>query len=317
MHAHATWTAKTASRDAGVELGEKISANVAHLKVVIVYATVHHELEKLLEGLASKLPAGTVVSGCSSHGLTLRNFFQEDGFLAGAIGLGDAGLVGASALEHEINVDTVEKAKRLAQQIRDQLGRSPKALVVYYDPLSRVDVPKLIAGLNAVLPDTLVVGGAAGQPWGPMVRTYQFDGTRVSTGACVALGLDGPFGVLCGRSSGAAPAGIRMKVTRSDGNHLLELDGRPALDVWLEMVGRETSTNNVDDSAAWAIGLRQKDSGTIDGEELWTIMAAFGFDPARKSVILQASVPEMSRSRVAVIACTLSTGPTSQSTRST
>jgi len=83
-----------------------------------------------------------------------------------------------------------------------------------------------------------------------------------------------------------------MKVTRSDGNHLLELDGRPALDVWLEMVGRETSTNNVDDSAAWAIGLRQKDSGTIDGEELWTIMAAFGFDPARKSVILQASVPE-------------------------
>jgi hypothetical protein len=222
-----------------------------------------------------------------------RNFFREDGFLVGAIGLGGEGVRVSAAMAGEIQLGTFEKGQGLARAVSAGLGGAPRALILYYDALSRVDVPQLLAGITQVLPTTVVVGGAAGQPWGPMVRTYQFLGKAVSSGSCVALGLDGPFEVLSGRTSGAVSAGIKMRVTRAEGTLILELDGRPALDVWLEMVGRPESTTNVDDSASWAVGLRTAHADApVEGEESWTIMAAFGLDPARRGVFLQASVAE-------------------------
>ena len=253
---------------------------------------MHHDLAALLEGVRSRIPAEVTVCGCSSQGVVARNFFREDGFLAGAIGLGDPALVAVSAQAQDIQLDTIEKARAMARSLADAPGGPPSAVILYYDPLSRVDVPTLIEGFRQVLPGSVVVGGGAGQPWGPMVKTYQLLGDTVSSGACVALGLSGPFGVLTARSSGAESTGISMAVTRAEGNHLLEIDGQPALDVWLDMVGRDRSTNNVDDTAAWAVGVRNATDAPVDGEEQWTIMAAFGFDAERRSVILQGSVRE-------------------------
>jgi len=292
MHAHAVWTEDATSLEAGRRLGDALAKGVPDLKVAVVYATVHHDLAALLEGVTSQVPAGVTVCGCSSQGVVSRNYFKEDGFLAGAMGLGGPTLSAMATMHTEIQLGTVEKARAMAQALAAAPGGPPKVVVLYYDPLSRVDVPALLEGFRQVLPNAVLVGGGAGQPWGPMVQTYQLLGTTVSSGACVALGLSGPFEAMTARSSGAESTGISMTITRTEGNHLLEIDGQPALDVWLEMVGRDRATNNVDDTAAWAVGVRTGADAPLEGEEPWTIMAAFGFDPARRSVILQGSVPQ-------------------------
>ena len=63
-----------------------------------------------------------------------------------------------------------------------------------YDPLCGADVERLLAGVREIV-GCPVVGGAASQPWGPMVRTYQYISDRVTSGSAVAIGLSGPFDV--------------------------------------------------------------------------------------------------------------------------
>jgi hypothetical protein len=67
-----------------------------------------------------------------------------------------------------------------------------------------------------------------------MDRTHQFHDGRVLTDAVVgaAISSDGPIGI--GVRHGWSRVGEAMVVTRSADNRVLELDGRPALDAYLD-----------------------------------------------------------------------------------
>jgi small ligand-binding sensory domain FIST len=74
--------------------------------------------------------------------------------------------------------------------------------------------------------------------------------------AAVALALGGPFSAEVGVCHGTAPTGIEMTLTRTSGNKIFEIDGRPAIDIWREITGcEEGEINNQDYVASWAIGV--------------------------------------------------------------
>jgi hypothetical protein len=84
-----------------------------------------------------------------------------------------------------------------------------------------------------------------------------------------------------------------MTLTRAEGNRLLELDGRPALDVWREAIGYgDGDVFKQEHSGALAMGIPR----TIvkDGREqlVYLIRNAFGFDVKTKAVVVQAAIPE-------------------------
>ncbi len=89
-----------------------------------------------------------------------------------------------------------------------------------------------------------LVGGCAGDDM-VLSRTHQFFGDRngveVMTDAVVGVGLgsDAPLGV--GIAHGWHKLGEPMIMTRSDKGRLYELDGAPALDVFLERIGADRS----------------------------------------------------------------------------
>jgi small ligand-binding sensory domain FIST len=84
-----------------------------------------------------------------------------------------------------------------------------------------------------------------------------------------------------------------MTLTRTEANRLLEIDGRPALEVWREVTGlAEGETSDLNHVAAWAIGI-ERPVTAVDGKtkSAYAIRAAFGFDPSENSITVQAAIP--------------------------
>jgi hypothetical protein len=265
------------------------------MEAVIVYATINHQQEQVLQGLRAALGPSVPVLGCSVQGVVADAELTEAGFALGVMGLGGKGLRCAVAVEHEFQTDTRDKGGALARRLRDQLGGEPKLVMLLYDPLCGADVEALLAGMRRQV-NCPIIGGAASQPWGPLVQTFQYAEDQVFSHGAVALALDGPFETEIGMCHGTSPTGIRVTVTKAKGPMVLEIDGRPAVDVWRQATGCERDEIvNQDHNAAWALGVERR--YTVQGpdgptEEVAHMMrCSFGFDLDAGGVIFQAPIP--------------------------
>jgi hypothetical protein len=165
-------------------------------------------------------------------------------------------------------------------------------VVVLFDPLCGADVGALLEGMQTEI-GCPFVGGAAGQPWGRPRGTLQYWDREVFSHGVLGVALAGPFALEIGLCHGTAPSGITSVVTKASANRVLEMDGRPAGDVWRETTGcRAEDIVHQSHFATWAVGVEVKGP---DGRVEQAIRGAFGFDPQSSAIILQAAVPEGTR----------------------
>ena len=261
------------------------------LAAMLVYCTIDHDQAAVLKAARAELGADVPILGCSVQGVASDGGLSEDGFVAGAMGFGGSALRCAAAFEKDIEKATLEKGQEMGKQLKAALGGQPKVVIVLYDPLCGADVETLLAGMGREI-SCPFVGGGAGQPFGPPVGTFQYWDREVFSHGVVALALDGPFVAQVGLCHGTSPTGLAHKVTKSQGNRVQEIDGRPALDTWREVTGHtgdEVVTQQ--HMAAWALGLERRISDNGVPGVAHMIRGAFGFDEAG-AVILQSSVPE-------------------------
>jgi hypothetical protein len=269
------------SYDTGTDLGRRIAAEVTP-SVVLYYATVNHDQPALLRGIRAAVPAGTRVIGCSSQGVVTRGRVMEEGYAAGAIGI--AGVDVATAQADRIDLDTATKGRALGATLCAGLHGPPRVVVLFWDPLCGADMDQLLAGIHERV-RCPIIGGAAGQTHSTMFKTFQAFDDRVFGRGAVAMALAGELTCEMAFSAGTSPVGVEMTVTRAEGTCLLELDGRRALDVWMEVAS--SGPPSIDHTAALAIGVPIG----RDGED-YLVRAAFGVDTERGAVIIQTSLPE-------------------------
>ena len=119
---------------------------------------------------------------------------------------------------------------------RELLGAGLRSVTVLSDGL-QVNGSELVRGLLSELPPGITVsGGLAGD--GPRFeRTWVLVDGQPQSGVVTAIGLYGPVVVTTGSRGGWDPFGPERRVTRSVGNVLYELDGRPALALYKEYLG--------------------------------------------------------------------------------
>jgi hypothetical protein len=295
------FTLEPDSCDAGRLAGESLTRRFGadRLRAVLVYATMNHDHGPLLESLRASLPDGVLLLGTSAQGVVGDDELTEEGMVLGVIAFGGEALRCAAAMEREVQVEGKEKGRGLAQKLKKDLGVEPKIVITFYDPLSGVDVESVIAGMRAEL-SCPIVGAGSGQPWGTPIETAQFWDTEVLNHGVVTLALSGPFTTEIGLCHGTVPTGIGSVVTKANGNQIVEIDGRPAMEVWRQVTGcNDTDLMNQSHFATWAVGLERtaKISGP-SGEQTVTdrvIRGAFGINPETGGVIFQAVIPEGSK----------------------
>jgi hypothetical protein len=294
LHASSHVSSLADSRAAAAAIGEQLQLSFAAqpLRAVIVYSTVNHDQAVVLRILRDCCGADVPILGCSTQGIMQNGAVAESTFMLGAMGFGGDELEAAAAMVQGIGQDSAQKGASLAAALK--LGVEPKVVFLLYDPLCGADVEAMLGGFSEL--DCPIVGGGAGQPWGPIVRTFQYWQAEVMQHAAVALALGGPFAAEIGVCHGTAPTGIEMTLTRCSGNKIFEIDGRPAIDIWREITGcEEDEINNQDYVASWAIGVARRVESAHGERTQYVIRAAFGFDLAAGAVIVQAAIPEGTR----------------------
>jgi hypothetical protein len=291
-------TVEPDSEEAARLVGNQIVAGLGGQtpKAVIVYATVNHDQAMVIQGIADVVGPGVPIVGCSSQGVVSNEQIIEEGFVLGAMALGGEALRTATALERTFQEGSFDKGQRLGRSLKADLGGDPDLVTVLYDPLCGADVEHMLAGLQAEI-TCPIVGGGAGQPFGPPVRTYQYFDREVLSHGLVALGLKGPFTAEIGVCHGTVPSGVVMTITKADGPRILTIDGISAIECWSRVTGYSTSDlPDQNHMAAWAIAVERKTmvpgpDGPVE-RTAYMIRGAFGVDFETGSITMQTAIPE-------------------------
>ena len=176
------------------------------------------------------------VIGCSTAGEVSRKGFFENTIVINAIRFDRDGSAVRIAhyTEEEAKIGNFESGAKLGRELNDK----DLAGVMLLAPGVGANPPGIIHGLKSQLgSDAVVFGGLAGDG-GQFKQTCVFYNGEFHDGGCVAVGFYGTDLSLKHSARGGWQAfGKIREITKAKDNFVLEIDGRPALDVYKEALG--------------------------------------------------------------------------------
>jgi hypothetical protein len=185
-----------------------------------------------LTELAQAFPSSHHV-GCSTSGEIHDDMVSDNSLSVAVMQFEKSNLRTAFTEVHDAD-DSRQAGEELAAQLKDP---DLKGVFVLSDGL-KVNGSELVRGMTAALPaDVIVTGGLAGDG-ANFARTWNLVAGNPREGVVTAVGLYGDH-VRIGHGSkgGWDMFGPERTVTRSEGNVLFEIDGRPALELYKEYLG--------------------------------------------------------------------------------
>lgn len=234
-----------------------------------------------LDRLRQDFPRSHLI-GCSTSGEIFGDSIHDE-TLSVAVARFDA-----TELRHAAApVHSAEDSRAAGREIAQALFRPDlRAVIVFSDGL-HVNGSELVRGLNQVLPPSVVVtGGLAGD--GPRFETTWVlrDGCPAN-GFVTAVGLYGRrLQVGHGSKGGWDLFGPERLVTRSEGNVLYELDGRPALTLYKEYLGDRASELPAS-ALLFPLCIREQDT---DAKSI--VRTILGIDEATQSLRFAGDIPQ-------------------------
>lgn len=264
--------------------------------VVIVFASSKFSQEEMLKGVRSisgdALLVGSSTAGeISTAGPTDRNSIVVMVMSAPSIKF----FAGISATP--VSKGPREAGKSVADIIKTESGDALKSFIMFPDVLNG-NGAEIVRGVLASLGNHFpVVGGASGDDF-QFKKTYQYLNDTVHTDSVVGLGMTGDFKIGIGVKHGWIPVGVPMKVTKSEGGVLHEVDGKPAIKIYEDYFGEEEAAALKTETLAklaitYPIGLR------VEGSDELLIRDPLSVD-AKGSITCAAELPEGSDIRLMI-----------------
>ena len=173
------------------------------------------------------------VMGCSTAGEIHGCEIFDDSIAVAAVRFDHTPIRTAHAAVHSPN-DSYAAGRAIAAQLRQP---SLRGVLVLSDGLN-VNGSELVKGLNDTLGDGVIVTGGLAGDGTHFKRTWVLKDRTPQSGYVTAVGFYGDHVRLGhGSKGGWDKFGPERLVTKSTGNILYELDGRPALQLYKEYLG--------------------------------------------------------------------------------
>lgn len=174
------------------------------------------------------------VAGCSASGVIAGGREIEGGAAAVSVLVVGGGITAQRIFVPGLKGRAEEAAAEVAAAARPALGKT-NLLCLFPDSYNLEPEPFLTA-LERDLPGVVIVGGGATED-GRSGETFALCGDAVSSNAVSGMLLAGEFEITAAASFGCRLIGKPRRVTAARHNVLIELDGRPALEVLKETIG--------------------------------------------------------------------------------
>ncbi|HYQ82196.1 MAG TPA: FIST N-terminal domain-containing protein [Anaeromyxobacteraceae bacterium] len=202
--------------------------------LLVIFASPHHAgaFHRLASLAAERFP-GALTVGCVGLGVIGGGREAEQG---PAFSLTGATLPAVDLSGFHLDMTRLPAADAAPGAWHSVTGRGPggrPSFLVLADPFT-FDADALVAGLDRAWPGAVTVGGLASGGQGAGEHRLLL-GTTVHRHGAVGVALAGNVAVDALVAQGCRPIGRPMLVTRCRGGWLLELDGRPPLEVLGEL----------------------------------------------------------------------------------
>jgi hypothetical protein len=222
-----------AGREAAEQALEK--AGVDRPDFVFMFASIGYDQPSLLRAVR-EATGGAPLSGCSAEGTMNGDDVDESNFSVLVTAISSEELQWTNGLARGLENDSRAVGQRIAQNLQTDLSAETFGLFVFPDGLT-LTLDTFFGGLEENLPSERFLplwGGGAGNNFNAEGPTYQYcDDEVISDGVSYAL-LSGEAQTAWAISHGLVPIGGERKVTRSKGNVIYEIDGKPATEVLKE-----------------------------------------------------------------------------------
>jgi hypothetical protein len=222
---------------AGREAADQALENAGIVKpdIVFMFASIGYDQRSLLRAVR-ETTGGSPLSGCSAEGTINGDDADESNFSVVVTVISSEELQWTNGLAKGLGADSRAVGQRVAQDLLPHLSSDTIGLFVFPDGL--IDyLDDFFAGLEGNLSSEQFLplwGGGAGNNFNLEEPTYQYcDDKVVSNGVAFAL-PSGRAQASWAISHGMVPMGGERNVTRSQGNVIYEIDGKPAIEVLKE-----------------------------------------------------------------------------------
>ncbi len=188
--------------------------------------------DDVLTSLTRSFPGSQIV-GCSTAGEIHDESINDESLSVAVARFEDTELRRATAPVGSA-ADSFDAGRKLAEELLDP---DLKGVLVLSDGLN-VNGSELVRGVNSVLPTEVVVTGGLAGDGDRFERTWVLDDGKPTSSVVSAVGFYGDH-VHIGHGSmgGWDLFGPERRVTKSEGNVLLGLDGEPALALYKTYLG--------------------------------------------------------------------------------
>src|SRR5215211_5879104 len=242
---------------AGREAAEKAlqKAGISKPDFVFVFGSIGYDQRTLVQAVR-ETTGGAPLTGCSAEGTIDGDDADESNFSVVVTAISSEELKWTNGLAAGLEADPRAVGKRVAKDLTPHLSPETIGLFVFPDGLKDFVVPtenlvdNFFAGLEENLPSERFLpmwGGGANvdiNNWAP--PTYQYcDDEVITDGVCYAL-LSGKARAGWAISHACIPIGGERIVTRSKGNIIYEIDGKPAMEVFEEYIPEGTLAHDGD-----------------------------------------------------------------------
>ena len=226
--------------------------------------------------------AQSLLVGCSTSG-EIAGSEVNDASISVAVVRFEHTTLRHALVEVEGPADSWQAGARLGQQLQ---GPGLRAVFVLSDGLAVNGTP-LLDGLTQNLPEGVAVSGGLAGDGSRFQHTWVLDGARPRQRRICAVGFYGErLRIGHGHDGGWADFGPERRITRSEGNVLYELDGKPALDLYKAYLG-ERAAGLPGTALLFPLSLRRENG---PGEPV--VRTILGIDEQRRSMTFAGDMPQ-------------------------
>ncbi|MDO8600996.1 MAG: FIST N-terminal domain-containing protein [bacterium] len=216
---------------------------------IIAFASVGFDQQELTRGIrevSGKVP----IIGCTDAGeITNEGPSQKS---VGVMAITSDQIVFTTGLGKDIKAGARMAGQAVAREVKERAPAELRAFIMLPDVLTGNGADVVRGVLDVLGLHFPVVGGAAGDDF-LFQKTYQYRDDEVTSGAVAGVGLSGKFSMGIGVRHGWMPIGTPMKVTKSEGAVVHELDNRPAVSIYEDYFGEKAADLKKEPLARMAI----------------------------------------------------------------
>lgn len=283
------------SRAAGIEAARMAleRGGVERPDLALLFSTSKQDAVKLRDGVREVIGPNARLLGGAAVGIITNDFLSYDGCEVGIAVLSSDRFRADLFIETGLAGGEKAAGERLGRKIAAARLPPDGSLLLFYDSIHRASgnvrmnmATPLIEGMSEHIPSWPAVAGMGMLGDMQLNPTYQWFDDRVEQQAAMALALTGGVRLDTAIMHGCRPAGRYHDITSTDGATVLEIDGRPALDVVDEMLGPEAGLSWDDYSFFVTLGLNKGDPYGEFREEDYANRLCIGVDRERKGLVM-------------------------------